>query len=286
MARWPSRPSCRLRGPARRWGPFARVLALVAFLALPSPAVAYRPFDGTDADLAEPGEIELELGLATLSMEGRTLALHVPFVIFNLGLADWIELVVEGRHEVLLAPPDRRGSAGLADTQASLKVLWRKGSLQGRAGPSLATEFFLSLPELATDGDVPAPSGLGGGAIFILSHELSGWILHVNLEAALTRQQDLGLEASFILELPEIQGSRVRPVFELLGSWDRGEDEVRASLLAGLRWEVSEAASLDLAAVAGWVGAPSRPGPSADTFLAELRAGLTVALPLFPLQGR
>ncbi len=282
MARCESRPARRLRSGWPRSHPALRhALAwLLALFAFAQPALAYRPFDGTDADLAEPGGIELELGLATLSMEGRTLALDVPFVIFNLGLTDWLEFVVEGRHEVLLAPRGLRGSAGLVDTQTSLKVLWRKGSLQGRSGPSLATEFFLSLPELGTAGSWSAGSAspMGGGAILILSHELSGWILHANLEAALTRQQDLGLEASFILELPESQRSRVRPVFELLGSWDRGEDELRASLLAGLRWEVSACASLDLAAVSGWVGSPSRPGPS-GTFLAEVRTGLTVDLP-------
>lgn len=52
-------------------------------------AHAYRPFDGTDAAVAKPGEIEIEieLGPAEYLREGSERTLFAPSARFNYGIA-------------------------------------------------------------------------------------------------------------------------------------------------------------------------------------------------------
>src|SRR5207253_11066430 len=68
---------------------------LAAGIALATPAFAYRPFDGTDADVADVGQFELEMGPAHYlsSPEGRYLV--APATVLNLGVAPGFELVVD-----------------------------------------------------------------------------------------------------------------------------------------------------------------------------------------------
>jgi hypothetical protein len=59
-------------------------------------AQAYRPFDGTDAAVAETGEMEIELGPVEYLREGSERTLFAPNVRINYGLSpDW-EAVLEG----------------------------------------------------------------------------------------------------------------------------------------------------------------------------------------------
>src|SRR5947208_17041128 len=73
-------------------------LALATFLivACGSSAFAHRPFDGTDAAVAEPGLVEIELGPAQYQQVGHNRTLFAPNIIFNYGLADRWELVLQG----------------------------------------------------------------------------------------------------------------------------------------------------------------------------------------------
>jgi len=62
---------------------------IAAFVALgwaPN-AAAYRPFDSTDASVAEAGKLELELGPIGYLAEGRAHFLVAPALIANLGLS-------------------------------------------------------------------------------------------------------------------------------------------------------------------------------------------------------
>src|SRR3954452_16109750 len=70
------------------------------------PAYAYRPFNSTDAAVADKGEMELEFGpLGSLvDDEGRFLV--VPSFILNVGFAEQWEAVVEGRNFLLVRPLD------------------------------------------------------------------------------------------------------------------------------------------------------------------------------------
>jgi len=68
------------------------------------PAFAYRPFDGTDAAVAAPGEIEVELQPAGIQHEQGTQTLIAPWTVVNIGLSEGWEAVFEGRGETPLSP--------------------------------------------------------------------------------------------------------------------------------------------------------------------------------------
>lgn len=72
--------------------------ALVAFplAAWSGSARAYRPFDGTDAAVAESGEVEVEWQSAGAQRDGSQTTLVAPASVVNIGFAkDW-EAVFEG----------------------------------------------------------------------------------------------------------------------------------------------------------------------------------------------
>ena len=64
----------------------AALLACVPMTLWCAPAWAYRPFDGTDAAVAEPGEMEIEFQPAgAKGSEGQKI-LIAPATVFNFGL--------------------------------------------------------------------------------------------------------------------------------------------------------------------------------------------------------
>jgi hypothetical protein len=62
-------------------------LAVLGLTLASQPAVAYRPFDSTDADVAGAGEFELELGPIGHLREGANKFRVAPAVIANIGLS-------------------------------------------------------------------------------------------------------------------------------------------------------------------------------------------------------
>ncbi len=83
------------RGRMRFRPPF--IAAFVALAWAPN-AAAYRPFDSTDASVAEAGRLEVELGPLGYLAEGQEHFLVAPILIANLGLSRRWELVLQGRH--------------------------------------------------------------------------------------------------------------------------------------------------------------------------------------------
>ena len=160
-----------------------RAGGLIAALALCTswPAFAYRPFDGTDAAVAERGQLEIELGPIGLLREGPERFLVVPALIANVGIADHLELVLEGRHQFLLGEAAGAARARLVDTALSLKAVVRQGELQENSGPSVATEVGVLLPTL--NGD----PGVGAQATVIVSRRFSRAMIHLNGGVAFTR---------------------------------------------------------------------------------------------------
>src|SRR5258708_28617990 len=63
----------------------------------PSFASAYRPFEGTDAAVADPGELEVELQPAGLSKQGSDKTLVAPAWVANIGLGQGWEAVFQGQ---------------------------------------------------------------------------------------------------------------------------------------------------------------------------------------------
>jgi hypothetical protein len=91
-------------------------------------ARAYRPFDGTDAAVAETGEMEIELGPVEYLREGADRALFAPNVRINYGFTPGWEAVFEGilAHRMTAGIP----GTGLVENGAFLKGVLREGSLR------------------------------------------------------------------------------------------------------------------------------------------------------------
>jgi hypothetical protein len=243
-----------------RWYASFLAAVLMAALLVPRQAVAYRPFDLTDAAVADLGELELELGPLEYrkSQEDRTLV--APSLVVNYGFAkDW-EAVLEGRGEYPLPPADdTRGR--LVGNAFSLKHVLRDGVLQDKSGPSIATEFGVLLPGLHDE------QGYGASWFGIVSDRWSWGTTHFNFGAELARDQNTNLVAGWIVEGPHEW--TVRPVGEARFEHQVGpvkSDTVSA--LVGAIWKVRDDLSFDVAVKQAWVnGNPQT----------ELRAGLTFA---------
>jgi hypothetical protein len=74
-----------------------------------SPAWAYRPFDGTDADVPDRGEAELDLEPLQYLREGGETFLVVPSLVANFSLSGHREVVFEARDR----SPGTRGLVGV-----------------------------------------------------------------------------------------------------------------------------------------------------------------------------
>ena len=225
-------------------------------------ALAYRPFDGTDAAVAEPGVFEIELGPSQYLEQGSDRTLVAPALVLNYGITDRWELVLQGNVAVGLNPD--ASTTSLLGTALLLKGILREGSLQDKDGPSIATEFGFLLPGI---GDEP---GTGASAAAIVSQRWPWLTMHLNAQVALTREQHADLAFSAIAEGP--YDWKVRPVGEIFYERDFGGSETR-SLLVGAIWQVRDNVAFDVGLRGGWVD---------DLPLREVRAGITFGFGGFP----
>jgi hypothetical protein len=226
-------------------------------LACATPAHAYRPFDGTDAAVAEPGQIEIELGPAQYLEVGPHRTLFAPDLIVNYGFAERWELVLQGGLARSL-DPDASG-IGVLGNSLTFKHVLREGSLQDKSGPSIATEFGFLLPDISGDPS----SGVGGVVSGIVSQRWDWLTVHFNVGTALTREQHAELTFSTILEGPHEW--KMRPVAELFYDREFGGSET-GSALVGAIWQVRENIAFDVGLRGGWVDGQK---------LREVRAGVT-----------
>jgi hypothetical protein len=235
---------------------FLTALAAAAYC---SPAHALRPFQGTDAAVADPGTFELEAGVARVrSAQQRDLS--VPELVGNWGVGHETEIVLEGklRDERTTAAFDHVTSLG--DTALSVKHVWRAGALQEATGISVATECGVLLPE------PNASSHTGVTCAAIASERWRGVEFHLNAGLSRTREHSTARDYSLIVEAPEAW--TMRPVMEVARSRDTSGESGR-SVLGGVIWRTSETMALDV----GW-----RAGHASNTHFNELRAGLTWTL--------
>ncbi|HEV8549736.1 MAG TPA: hypothetical protein VGQ57_11925 [Polyangiaceae bacterium] len=239
----------------------AFVLAVLGACLVASPAKAYRPFDGTDADVAALGEFELEAGAHYTRSEGTTLAL--PATVLNLGILPEVEAVVDFAPVVSFDAPPGAAPFGVFGTDFFLKWVFRRGSLQGEPGPSLALETGPLLPELHGD------ARFGYQASVLGSERGRALAVHLNALAALSRLGHPSAGGSLILE--GIPASALRPVTELFASATRGEGTV-ISVLAGAVWTLGGSLALDGA---------GRVGRDDHRSFAEVRLGVTFAFPVW-----
>lgn len=236
----------------------ARTMALL-FLLYADTSLAYRPFDGTDADVAKAGETEIELGPVQWVREGDKRFLQAPALVANFGLSHEHELVIEGRHEIALDRDPGEPRSAFVDDGVFIKQVLRRGVLQDEAGVSVATEYGVLLPE------VNGTQGTGFSLAGIVSQRWQAATLHFNAALARTREHEPDLFLGTILEGPIAWA--VRPVAEVFT--ERTRDGPRTdSLLAGAIWRMREGLSFDAGVRSARVG---------DDTVHELRLGLTWA---------
>lgn len=234
-----------------------RILLLSLAAAWPLAASAYRPFNSTDAAVAAKGELELELGPLGYLAQGPDKTLVAPSLVLNWGFADGWEVVLEGRHLVRLGSDLLGPRQSVDDTAFALKGVLREGSLQEKAGPSVATEISALLPTVHGD------PGAGAEGALIVSQRWPDLTVHATGAASWTRAHEPGLSGAVILEGHDAWA--VRPVAEVLVEGERHEP-VTVSGLVGAIWRISDALSFD---------AGLRLAHAGDTTTTELRLGLT-----------
>jgi hypothetical protein len=225
-------------------------------------AQAYRPFDGTDAAVADVGDAEIELGPVEYAHEGSQRALFAPDLRINYGFAqDW-EATIEGdlAHALGAGTP----ATSLVGSIASMKTVVREGSLQQKPGPSVAAELDVLLP------GIHAEPGAGVGLIGIVSQQWRWATVHFNAEAALTRDQ----HADYFLDAI-VEGSHdwaVRPVCEFSYELDVGQFATHSGLVGAI-WQVKDDIAVDFAVRGARID---------DHTVGEIRAGVTFAFGVAP----
>jgi hypothetical protein len=192
-----------------------------AVLALGSPAaLAYRPFVGTDAAVADVNEVEIELQPAGTLRQNQQTSLDAPDFVYNYGFATNWEFVFEGARQLPLGTTDE--PASIVGAGAFLKYVAREGVLQDKPGPSVAVEFGPLLPGLHAD------QGFGASLDTIVSQRWDWGTIHGNFATTLTRDQRADIFVGAIVEGP-IQW-KVRPVAEFFY-----EEEIRhVTTMSGL----------------------------------------------------
>lgn len=234
----------------------AALVAAAMVCASAQPAAAYRPFDGTDAGVANLNEVEIELQPVGRQQTGSQSTLVAPAVVYNYGFAERWEMVLQTQLETPLSPG---GPSSLAATGAFLKYVVQPGVLQGQSGISIATEFGPLLPGINTD------PGVGFSWAGIVSQRWDWGTAHFNVEANLTRDQHGEGFVGVILEGPSKW--TVRPVVELFYDKVWMETETRSALVGAI-WQVKDDLSFDAAYRYAEVNGHA---------VNEIRAGLTFA---------
>jgi hypothetical protein len=220
-------------------------------------AQAYRPFDGTDAAVADLGEMEIELGPVEYFREGSERALFAPNMRINYGFTPNWEAVLEGIVAHGLSASTRGTS--LIESRAFLKGVLREGSLQEKVGPSIATEFGVLLPGIDDE------HGTGASFAGIVSQRWDWGTVHFNTDVALTREQHADYFVGVIVEGPH--DWPVRPVAEAFYERDVSRVQTRSALVGAI-WQVKDNIAVDF----GLRGARVN-----ERAAGEIRAGVTFA---------
>jgi hypothetical protein len=250
-----------MRDVLRPWT-FVAALAAALVLGAPSVALAYRPFDGTDADVAELGELESEIGAGYAFQRGSFAQVLAPAAVLNLGFQRRFELVLEANN-VLQQRTAGGVTDGLSETHLFVKALLRRGFLQEEPGVSVALEAGPWLP------NINGEQGVGGSAALIVSVPLLGMVLHLNALTAYDLEHHAELFGGVIVEGPK--SLVVRPVTEVIAQHAFGGSTTYSALFGGI-WKAAPPIDVDLALRAS----------STDHIpMVLLRVGFTLRTPLW-----
>jgi hypothetical protein len=240
-----------------RAGAAAVLSAAAALFCSHGSAWAYRPFDGTDAAVAEMGEVEIELGPVEYLREGAERSLLAPDVRINYGFTPGWEASLEGK--VTHGLTAGISGTGLVESDVLFKGVLREGSLQEKSGPSIATEFGILAPGINDE------HGTGAVLNSIASQRWDWGTVHLNAQIALTQEQHADLFIDVIVEGPH--DWVVRPVAEIFRERNIGQFQTRSALVGAI-WQVQDNIAVDF----GLRGARVN-----DHTAGEIRAGVTFA---------
>jgi len=230
---------------------------VIGLMTWASTALAYRPFDSTDADVAGAGDFELELGPLGRIEEGARRLNVAPAFVANFGLSHEHELVIEGRRQRVLDPQPGEESTALVDTGIFIKQVLREGALQEKPGLSVATEYGLLLPTWHGE------NGTGFSIAGIVSQRSAMETLHVNAAVGVARNHQPSAFLGAILEGPYEWS--LRPVAEFFRQETRGDPRVD-SFLVGAIWRKRKDLTFDFGLRAARDG---------DESVREVRLGFT-----------
>ncbi|MDQ2642344.1 MAG: hypothetical protein M3020_00910 [Myxococcota bacterium] len=230
-------------------------------------ARAYRPFDGTDANVGGVGVLTVEAGPLQLRRSGGESSLS-PGLVFNLGFAEDFEAIVDARQWLALGSVSSGSRLRELESAATLKWLLREGSLQDEPGVSVAVEAALQAPEVRGEG------GFGAKGTAALSYRWDFATLHVNQSAGRSRLGNLLLSNSLIVEGPDPW--MVRPVAELTSEQELDEGASYGCLLGAIA-TASDTIAFDLGL---------RVARQDERAAFELRLGLTWGFDAFTVRER
>jgi hypothetical protein len=245
--------------------PWAVFVAIALFVETSSQtAWAYRPFDGTDADVASDGTFELELGPVQYLHQPDAPALVTPALVLNQGIQKETELVfATNRLQSLGPPPPGQPGMQFQNTGFFTKHVWRSGTLQEATGPSIATEVGPLFPT------GPGERNVGAEAATIVSVVTAPATFHFNLVPSLAVDRSFELFVSTIVEGPHEWV--VRPVAEVFFDRDWGVGTTFSGLVGAI-WRAREGLEFDAA---------GRAADSGGAAVFEARLGLTWAFSLW-----
>ena len=154
------------------------------------------------------------------------------------------------------------GPTSLTDAGALLKYVLRPGVLQDQAGPSIATEFGVLLPDSIGD------TGFGARISGIVSQRWDWGTVHLNVSGELTRDQHADVFTGIIIEGPFRW--TVRPVAEIFYEEEFGQARTISGLIGAI-WQVRDDFSFDVGFRHAIVNGAN---------VNEVRAGFTVGFPI------
>lgn len=190
-----------------------------------APAWGYRSFVSTDAAVADPREVEVELGYFNLERADEENTFITPKVVLNWGLMRNLEVV--GEFEVEKAQNE---NAQLVDPALFLKTVLKEGVLQRKDGMSVAVEAGPLLP-----ATVAGERKFGFEGIGIMSGRFTDFTYHVNFGGGVSRAKaDPFAVWGVIVEFPILRNLRL--VGEVNGEGGEGERADHSGLL-GFIWQ-------------------------------------------------
>jgi hypothetical protein len=241
--------------------PLLQVIAAFLLCGYVLTAFALRPYDSTDAAVANRGEFELELGPVGRLRQGDRRFWVSPAVIGNYGFAEDRELVVQGQRQVAIDREPGQPKSSIVENGVFIKEVLRRGVLQDQPGLSVATEYGFLLPS------VHGEHGTGFSVAGIVSQRTEAVSLHLNGAFAINREHKPDVFLGAILEGPN--SWPVRPIAEVSGEQASGGSRL-VSRLIGAIWRARDNLSFDIGIRAAHAG--SEP-------IRELRLGLTWSIP-------